>query len=158
MTTWRRFWATLVILGSLPLVAIYAADQLKGEGYVLNDDENVVTYKVEDTKDAKNKDKTIFVLKMKNGMWWKSIVLKRFIKGHEIHVFEIRTGVNKQLASIGVQPADMRGDVTIILGKGESFAWWKEVARTTVDGDSLIGKTITFDWLKDYGGPRFPVL
>ena len=122
MITWRRSWATLVVLGSLPLVALYAADQLKGEGYVLNDDENVVTYKVEDTKDAKNKDKTIFVLKMKNGMWWKSIVLKRLIKGHEIHVFEIRTGDNKQIASIDVQLADMRGDVSIILEDAGSFA------------------------------------
>jgi len=115
----------------------------------LNNDEDIVTYKVEDTKEPADMSKTIFVLKMKPEMWCKSIVLKHLTNGQETEVFEIRTGDKKPEARIDVLAADIRGNVTIILGKAGTLSLWKGAKRTIVDGDSLVGKTVTVDWIRD---------
>ena len=111
-----------VALTGLMLQVNWAGAQELVTGDLLNNSDDRVSCTVEKVPENSPQSKqATFVLKMRQGMWWKAIVLNSMVSGKEASkIFEIRTGDHGLEATISVEEDDLTPHVMFILAKGGS--------------------------------------
>jgi hypothetical protein len=139
-------------------VQVRAGDENRAfpEGTIINNDDTKVQSTVKDLKNSEGKPlngQVRFTMKRKEGMWGKRLYIYNS-NGTKVVTLELghdQAGKDVLEASIDCRAGDLRGGLTFALEHVGFGGTWHENQRWDFAGESIAGKEIIIEWLKDKG-------